>query len=145
MRGAREFVDSNVLLYLLSGEPARADAAERVLERAPLLSVQVLNEVVHVALRKFRMPLAEVRAFSRSVRALCEVAPLTPVTHEGALDCVDRYRLSFYDALIVSAAINGGCRTLWSEDFQEGQVFGGALKVRNPFGSGLGGVTAPRR
>lgn len=133
MRDAEEFVDSNVLLYLLSGEAARADAAERVVARSPRLSVQVLNEVVQVALRKFGMPMAEVRAFSRSLRRVCEVAPLSVAMHERALGLVERSKLPWYDALIVSAALECGCRTLWSEDFQDGQVFGGSLTVRNPF------------
>lgn len=139
MRGAEEFVDSNVLLYLLSGEAGRADAAERVVARSPRLSVQVLNEVAQVALRKFRMPMADVRAFSGSLCSLCEVAPVSVVMHERALRLVERSRLPLYDALIVSAALECGCQTLWSEDFQDGQVFGGSLTVRNPFASGSRG------
>lgn len=142
MRGAEEFVDSNVLLYLLSGDAARADAAERVLARSPRLSVQVLNEVVQVALRKFGMPMADVRVFSRSLRSICEIAPLSVAMHERALGLVERSKLPLYDALIVSAALECSCRTLWSEDFQDGQVFGGSLTIRNPFASGSWGRAA---
>ena len=142
MRGAEEFVDSNVLLYLLSGDAGRADVAERVVARLPRLSVQVLNEVAQVSLRKFAMPMAEVRAFSRSLRAICEVAPLSVAMHERALGLVERSKLPLYDALIVSAALECGCTTLWSEDFQDGQVFGGSLTVRNPFASGPQGRPA---
>ena len=58
--------------------------------------------------------------------------PLTAVTHETALELARDHGLAFYDALIVAAAIEAGCDTLFSEDMQHGRVIGG-LTIVNPF------------
>ena len=59
--------------------------------------------------------------------------PLTIETHDSALQMASRYRFSLYDALIAAAALGADCSTLYSEDFQDGQVIEGRLTVRNPF------------
>ena len=122
MNGGDGFFDTNVLLYLLSADSAKADRAEELLASGGRISVQVLNEFVAVATRKLRMPLAEVREVLDSIRAVCAVEPLSIETHDRALDIAQRYGLSIYDALIVSAALLAACNTLHSEDMQDGLV-----------------------
>ena len=133
MKEAKAFIDTNVLLYLLSADAAKADRAESVLGSGGVVSVQVLNEFASVATRKLKMPMAEVRQVLDTIRAVCEVAPLTEETHVLGLDIVERYQLSIYDAMIVSAALLSNCATLWSEDFHPGLVIEQRLTVRNPF------------
>jgi predicted nucleic acid-binding protein len=133
MNGGENFFDTNVVLYLLSADTAKADRAEELLALGGTISVQVLNEFVAVALRKLGMPLAEVREVLDQVRAVCAVEPITIETHERALSIVERYGLPIYDALIVSAALLAGCKTLHSEDMQDGQVIDRKLTIRNPF------------
>lgn len=133
MSGADDFFDTNVVLYLLSADPGKADRAEELLAGGGTISVQVLNEFVAVAVRKLRMPWADVREVIEQVRAVCRVEPMTVETHERALHIAERYGLSIYDALIVSAALLAGCKTLYSEDMQDGQLLDRQLTVRNPF------------
>ena len=133
MNGGEHFFDTNVVLYLLSADTAKADRAEDLLVLGGTISVQVLNEFVAVASRKLRMPLAEIREVLDPVRAVCKVEPLTIDTHERALAIAERHGLSLYDALIVSAALLAGCKTLHTEDLQHGQVIDGQLTIRNPF------------
>jgi predicted nucleic acid-binding protein len=133
MNGGERFFDTNVVLYLLSSDTAKADRAEELLALGGTISVQVLNEFVAVASRKLRMPWLEVREVLAQVRAVCEVVPMTVETHEQALYLAERYGLSVYDALIVSAALLAGCKTLYSEDLQDGQVIERRLTVCNPF------------
>ena len=67
------------------------------------------------------------------IRARCpDVVPLTAATHAAALEFARDHGLSFYDALIVAAAIEGGCDPLYSEDMQHGRSIGG-LAIVNPF------------
>lgn len=139
---AEAFLDSNVLLYLLSADTAKADRAESLMAAGGTISVQVLNEFASVASRKLGMAWGEIRDVLSVARDLCVVRPLTVETHDRALELVGRHRLSFYDSLIVAAALEAGCRTLWSEDLQDGKRFGARLVVRNPFG---GAGTAPAR
>lgn len=133
MSGAEDFFDTHVVLYLLSADTAKADRAEDLLARGGTISVQVLNEFVALAARKLHMPWTEIREVLDQVRAVCAVEPVTVQTHDQALDIAARHGLSFYDALIVSAALLAGCRTLHSEDMQHGLVVDRRLTIRNPF------------
>lgn len=67
------------------------------------------------------------------MRAVCAIVPLALETHDLGLQIAERYGFSIYDALIVAAALRAGCRTLYSEDLQDGQTIDGRLVVRNPF------------
>ena len=118
---------------LLSADTAKADRAEDLLAHGGTISVQVLNEFVAVASRKLRLSMVEVRDVLAQILAVCAVVPLTIETHERALNIAERYGLSIYDALIVSAALMAGCKTLYSEDLQNGQVIERQLTIRNPF------------
>lgn len=134
MSGGEDFFDTNVVLYLLSADTAKADRAEELLAIGGTISVQVLNEFVAVASRKLRMPLSEIREILIQIRAVCAVESVTIETHERALRVAERYGLSIYDALIVSSALLAGCKTLHSEDLQDGQIIERQLTIRNPFG-----------
>ncbi len=133
MSGRDDFFDTNVVLYLLSADTAKADRAEELLALGGTISVQVLNEFVAVAARKMRLSLPEIREILTQVRAVCAVEPLTIETHERALQVTERYGLSIYDALIVAAALLAGCKTLHSEDMQHGQIIERQLTINNPF------------
>jgi predicted nucleic acid-binding protein len=134
MPGANTFFDTNVLLYLLSADAARADHAEELLAGGGVVSVQVLNEFAAVASRKLAMSYSEIRDGLAPIRAICEVEPLTIELHDHALEIAERYGFSIYDATIVAAALNAGCDTLYSEDLQDGQVIE-KLTIRNFFTS----------
>jgi predicted nucleic acid-binding protein len=126
------FIDSNVILYLLSGDPAKADRAEAILGEGGIISVQVLNEVTSVCLRKLKMGWEEIDAVLLAVNAACSVVPLTAESHEKAVDISKRYRLSFYDAHICVSAILSGAGIMLSEDMQDGMNIDG-VSIRNPF------------
>ena len=129
----RPFVDTNVLLYLLSDDTAKAERAEALLSGRIVISVQVLNEFANVARRKLGLPWSEVEQALIDVRRFANVQPLLLDTHERGLALAKRYQLSMYDAMIAAAALEAGCTTLASEDFSTGQRFENRLTVRNPF------------
>ena len=132
MLAAERFLDTNVLLYLLSGDSDHADRAERQVMAGGVVSTQVLNEFASAAVRKLRMPIADVREVLGAVRATCECVPLTIETHDAGLALAEKHHLPVYDAMIVAAAQLADCRLLLSQDFNDGQHFG-RLVVRNPF------------
>lgn len=132
MSGAEVFLDTNVLLYVVSGDSAKADRAEELIAGGGVISVQVLNEFVSVALRKFAMSLPEIREVLSAVRAVCSVEPLSEKTHDLALELTGRFQLSFYDGLIVAAAILANCSVLYSEDMQDAQTIE-SVTIRKPF------------
>jgi predicted nucleic acid-binding protein len=108
------FFDSNVLLYLASADPAKADRAESLIGEGGMISVQVLNEITNVARRKMGMSWTETRSFLSLVRSLLPVQPLTVDVHETGLALAERYQLSIYDAMIAASALHANCDTLWS-------------------------------
>ena len=133
MTAAEVFFDTNVVFYLLSEDAAKADRAEELLAAGGRVSVQVLNEFAAVASRKLGMGWTDIGEILTQVRAVCAVEPLSIDTHERGLAIAARYGLSVYDAMIVASALVAGCKELYSEGLQRGQIFERRLTVRNPF------------
>jgi predicted nucleic acid-binding protein len=127
------FFDTNVLLYVASGDPVKADRAEKLIAAGGVISVQVLNEITNVARRKMGMSWTEARAFLSTIRGLLSVQPLTIDSHETGLALAERYGLSTYDAMIAASALHADCDTLWSEDMQAGIVLDGRFRIVDPF------------
>jgi predicted nucleic acid-binding protein len=133
------FVDSNVLLYWRdASEPAKQARASEWLsvlwrERTGRISVQVLSEYYANATRKMRPRLSADAAWD-DVRALTawRPQPIDVDVLERSREVERRYRLSWWDSLIVGAAQAQRCGVLLSEDFQDGMLLG-ELTVRNPF------------
>ena len=120
MPNYKAFIDTNILLYLLSADADKADRAELIVRKGGLISVQVLNEMANVARRKLAMPWREINELLALIRSVCSVEPLTIETHDRGRRVAERYKLSVYDAMIVAAALIAGCETLHSEDMQDG-------------------------
>jgi predicted nucleic acid-binding protein len=129
---SKPFVDSNVVLYLFSSDTVKADRAESLLQSGGLISVQVLNEVASVCLRKLKMTWEDVDAVLETLKSTCEVLPVTLASHEKAVGLAERFQISFYDANIAATAILCGADTLFSEDLQNGMSMD-SLTVVNPF------------
>ncbi|MEI8029646.1 MAG: PIN domain-containing protein [Comamonadaceae bacterium] len=129
---SKPFIDSNVVLYLLSGDAIKADRAEAILQAGGVISVQLLNEVASFCRRKLKMPWEEVDALLLAVKTACEIVPLTLASHEKAIELAKRFQLALYDAHIVATALASGAKVLLSEDMQSGMLIDGLL-IQNPF------------
>lgn len=128
----KRFFDTNILVYAFLDKDRR-DLALDLLAEGGVISVQVLNEFANVARKKWRRDWAEIAAALQIIRLhFNPIVPVTLDTHQSALELASRDGLSFYDALIVAAAIEAGCDELVSEDLQHGRMFG-KLVVKNPF------------
>jgi predicted nucleic acid-binding protein len=133
MRGEKAFFDTNVLVYAFAKDDPRADIAEELIEGGGVIGVQTLNEFVAIALRKLGMRWEEVLKARSALCVLCpSPVPLTMRTHEAAIEIAGRYSYHIYDSLVIAAALEAGCKTLFSEDMQDGQSIDG-LTIRNPF------------
>jgi predicted nucleic acid-binding protein len=132
----KSFFDTTILIYSISSKEPHAAIAEKLLMEGGYISVQVLNEFAAVARRKLNMSWEEIGDALSAIRALCEPpTPLSIKTHEAALEIATRYGYQIYDALILAAALDADCDTLYSEDMQDGQTIA-ALTIRNPFLNG---------
>jgi len=133
------FLDTNVLVYLFdAGSPRKQARAQDLLKsRAAagevLLSTQILQEFYVAATRKLATPLDEATAYA-TVKELTAL-PIVEIDAGMVLAAIQRSqlrKLSFWDALVIQSAIEGGASILYTEDLQDGAVIDG-LKIVNPF------------
>ncbi len=137
MIGSDCFIDTNILFYAFDRDAGtKRDAAlERLAEfgrlaNPPFISVQVLNELYTSLTRPGRLKPKDAKAVVESLMDW-RVVSLSSQTVRQAFAEVDRWQVSWWDALILATARQAGAKELWSEDFNEGQDYGGILVV-NP-------------
>jgi len=125
-------LDTNVLLYLLTEDEAKANRTEALLDIGGTISVQVLNEFAYVALRKYKAPWTAVHESLATLKTTLAVEPITLESHDLGLAMAQRYRFSVFDGQLLACATLANCEVFYSEDLQDGQVIEG-LTIRNPF------------
>ena len=134
---ATSFIDTNILLYAASkavADQAKRHVARRLLTQPDIgFSAQVLQEFYSVAVTKQNLEMThdEAVAVLQSLAAF----PVWPISRELVLDATrakQRFGVSYWDAAILTAARQMGCRSLYSEDLNPGQVYDGVTVV-NPF------------
>lgn len=143
MSGVEFFLDTNTLVYTFDRTaPEKQARAVQLLELAlsgkGCISFQVIQEFLNLALRKFAPPMTEAQArryLQTTLEPLCRVFADVAL-YERALAVRERWRFSFYDSLIVAAALEAGCSILYSEDLQHNQQIE-KLTVINPFMEGI--------
>ncbi len=134
------FLDTNIFVYSFDrSAPAKARRALQLIRgavetRKGIVSYQVAQEFFNVALRRFAkpMPIADAEQYLLTVFRPLLAVHSSEALYAEALRLSERFRLSWYDSLIVAAAIEGQCGVLYSEDLQSGRRFGN-LQVMNPF------------
>ena len=139
MSGA-DFFDTNVFVYMVDdADPAKQAKAQGLVAAAlaadsACVSYQVVQETLYVLTRKFakRVPAEVAKEIMRqSLLPFWRVMP-SAALYTRALDLQSRFGFSFYDSLIVAAALEAGCTRLLTEDLQDGQQIEG-LTIENPF------------
>jgi len=133
MSGEQRFLDTNILLYLHSADETKAERALELVREGGLISVQVLNELTHVLRRRSGYSWPEINHVLDVTEGLLQVVPLTLEIHRKGRALATRYSLSFYDAMIVAAALQADCQVLYSEDMQHRFKPAPTLRVVNPF------------
>lgn len=132
----KTFLDTNIVVYLYSGdEPEKRAAALALIEQNNIVvSTQVLSELANTLSRKFGLSFDVVGQAVTEVRDACTVVPVMPDTITQALTLAQKYKYSYYDSLILAAALSAGCETVVTEDMQHAQLIENVLTIRNPFG-----------
>ena len=138
--GKRYFLDTNVLVYcFMEGDREKRGIARKLVKRAlgsrdGIISYQVVQEFFNVAFRRFAQPMtaAEAEQYLITVFRPLLAVHSSPALYMEGLGISRRCQLSWYDSLIVAAALEGRCQTLYSEDLKHGQEIEG-LRIENPF------------
>lgn len=134
------FIDTNILIYSFDkSTPVKNTIAQKLIAEAleysiGIISFQVIQEFLNVALRKFQTPLTFSdcdKYLNLVLEPLCDVFPDIELYHH-AIGIMERWHYSFYDSLIISSALRGDCTILYSEDLQHNQKIE-KLIIINPF------------
>lgn len=126
------FFDTNILLHILERSGRKYELAIWLVDKGGVISVQVLNEFVNSAWKKFRFPYVKSAQFLLELKENLRVVSLTSASHERALEIALANDIGIYDANILAAAQLAGCNVLYTEDLNNGQRIGGVTIV-NPF------------
>ncbi len=127
------FADTNIVVYAYANDPLKSSVAEAIVSAIPVLSTQIINEFLNVARVKMNLDLPTRHKVAQNLLHGCTVVSLDVQVVAQAMALEAKYQVSYWDALVISAALAAGCDTLYSEDMQNGQIFENCLTVRNPF------------
>lgn len=131
----KNFLDTNIIIYAHSDvEPEKQKIAQEIIsDTNTTISTQILQEAANTLTRKFKHTCKEVSKVLEEAATNNVLHTNTKDTILAACNIADRYGFSFYDSLIIAAALECGCGTLYSEDLQDGQLIENTLTIVNPF------------
>jgi predicted nucleic acid-binding protein len=131
----RVFVDTNIFVYMQSStEEEKRDVSKRVVDTfVCVASIQVLNEISNVLIKKTKLPIDNIVDFIDGIVQTCELAFISYETIRNALDLSKKYHFSYCDSLIIASALESNCKYLFSEDLQDGQLIEKQLTIVNIF------------
>ncbi|MCK4763292.1 MAG: PIN domain-containing protein [Candidatus Aminicenantes bacterium] len=127
------FLDSNVVIYSLGRDEVKKKISVDLLKNYPTISAQVVNEVVNVSLKKLKMSKNEAFEIGKTLIRSCEVVPVNDRIVLNGFEISERYHLSFWDSLIISAALENDCSIIYTEDLQHNQLIEDRLLIRDPY------------
>jgi len=127
------FLDTNILLYLLSDNLTKKQTSKKLLELKPNISIQVLNEFANVCFKKFSIDGKDIKKLIQEIGIQTNVLIYTKETIIQSIELKNKYKFQFYDCLILSTALENNCTTIYSEDMQHNQVIKKQLIIKNPF------------
>lgn len=133
---AKAFFDTNILIYLYSvDEPEKQQLALQQIEFTEnrWISTQVLSEISNTLLKKFKLNYSDIANVLTEIQSTFQIVTVKPSTIEHAIKLAQAYRFSYYDSLIIAAALEQSCEILYSEDMQHQQLIEQQLTLINPF------------
>jgi len=133
---AKAFFDTNVLVYLYSNdEPEKQGSALKQIEatESRWISTQVLSELSNTLFKKFKLDYPTIANVLKEIQASFQIMTVKPNAIEHALTLAQTYGYSYYDSLILAAALIQSCPVLYSEDMQHGQLIEQQTLILNPF------------
>lgn len=131
---AKAFIDTNILVYAHTDlDPRKQSIAQKlILENDTCISTQVLQELANVLFKKFGKSWEEIEGVLTNIAEVNTIHTNSESTIASACRLSSKYRYSFYDSLIIGAALECNCTTLFSEDMAGGQLIEKKLTIVNP-------------
>jgi len=133
----RIFIDTNILINCYSEEKEKKEISLSIINEYEtkdiVISLQVINEFINVLKKKFSKKHGDIRKALDEMESSLIIWDLSIDLIRDAIRICERYQYSYYDSLIISSAIDSGCKILYSEDMQHNQLIDGKLRILNPF------------
>jgi predicted nucleic acid-binding protein len=127
-------LDTNILIYAFGKQDdARKQVAIEIISKCTIISLQVVNETIYVLQRKFKFPDSELNKVVEFIKQNFVISDLNINTLDQTLKIAETYGFSFWDSMMVAAALNNHCSILYSEDLHHNQIIEGRLQIVNPF------------
>jgi predicted nucleic acid-binding protein len=127
------FLDTNVFIYAYSNDLIKKKRSFELLNLLCITSTQVLSELGNVCFKKLKFSETSVSKAIKETMDSCDIFIVNETTIQRAVFIKGRYNYSYYDSLILAAALESDCSVLYSEDLQNGQIIENSLKIINPF------------
>jgi predicted nucleic acid-binding protein len=127
-------LDTNILIYAFGKQDdARKQVAIEIISKCNIISLQVVNETIYVLQRKFKFPNPELNKVLEFIKQNFVISDLNINTLNQTLKITETYGFSYWDSMMVAAALNNHCSILFSEDLHHNQIIEGRLQIVNPF------------
>ena len=127
-------IDSNILIYAFGMQnDSKKSIAKEILADCNKISLQALNETIFVLHRKFNFALDELNKIIQFFKENFDIKGIDVETLKKAMLIMEKYNYSFWDSMMLAAAIENQCKEIYSEDMQNNQIIEGTLKIINPF------------
>ncbi|MEA1916997.1 MAG: PIN domain-containing protein [Campylobacterota bacterium] len=132
------FCDSNILLYAFGNQDLKKKeiASKILLDERCVISVQVINEVSNIMIKKLKFSNSQIDQFIHSCYKRYLIVALDEAVFIKACNIRENYNISYYDSLIVSSAVSASCSILYSEDMHHNLKID-LLTIKNPFEKGI--------
>jgi len=129
------FLDTNILIYYNRADcPDKKHISTQIIKECDcVISAQVINETCNLLTKKYPTSAKDIELFLNDMIDICEVVQISAKLSFTALKLHFKYKFSYYDCLILAAALKKGCAIVYSEDMQNGQIVENKLKIVNPF------------
>jgi predicted nucleic acid-binding protein len=135
MKDSLAFLDTNILVYShsITNKNKYETSIEVMSCSSCYISTQVISEFCNVLTKKMHINPLKIKELTQEFELYFNIFIVNRNTAERALDILDKYGYSYYDSLIIAAALEANCNILYSEDMQHGQIVENSLKIINPF------------
>lgn len=127
-------IDSNVLIYAFAqNDDFRKNIAKDIIAKCNILSIQAINETSYILLKKYNFPKEQLEQVILFLKEQFIISSLTTNTLDQTIILCKKYNFSFWDSMMIAAALDNHCTVIYTEDLSHGQLIENRLRIINPF------------
>ena len=127
-------LDSNILIYAFANNnDFRKSIAKDIIAKCNIISIQAVNETSYILLKKFKLPKEELEKVIQFMKNQFIISSLTTNILDQTIALCKKYDFSFWDSMMIAAALENHCSIIYTEDLSHGQLIENRLRIINPF------------